>query len=55
MYKYFLDGVIGKQCYFQVGVFKQVGDKGCLFAYVSERSPFLCSCGCRFVEGGDFL
>ena len=56
MHEYVLDGVIGAQCYFQVGAFKQIGDEGRLFACVSESGPFLCSCGCRFVGGGgDFL
>jgi len=53
--EYFLDGVIGTHCYFQIGVFEQVGDTGRLFAYVGERGPFLCRCGFQFVAGGDFL
>ena len=36
MHEYVLDGVIGAQSYFQVGAFKQIGDEGSLFAYVSE-------------------
>ena len=55
MHNYFLDGVIGMHCYFQIGVFEQVGDIGGLFAYVDERGPFLCRCGFRFAGGGDFL
>ena len=55
MNEYFLDGVIGTYCYFQMGVFEQVGDIGHLFAYVGERGPFLCRCGFQFVGGGDFL
>ena len=52
MHEYALDGVIGAQCNFQVGAFKQIGDEGRLFAYLSECGPFLCSCGCRFFGGG---
>ena len=52
MHEYVLDGVIGAQCYFQVGAFKQIGDEGSLFAYVSESGPFLCSSGRQFFVGG---
>ena len=54
MHEYFLDGIIVTHCYFQIGVFEQVGDMGRLFAYVGERGLFLCRCGFPFVGGGDF-
>ena len=55
MHEYFFDGVSGTHCYFQIGVFEQVGDISNLFAYVVKRGPFLCRCGFRFVGGVIFF
>ena len=55
MHEYFLDGVVGTHCYFQIGVFEQVGDISRLFACVGECGPFLCRCGFQFVGVVIFL
>jgi len=55
MHDYFLDGIIGTHCYFQISVFEPVVDVGRLFAYVGERNPFLYRCGFRFVGSSGIL